>query len=169
MNQTLYLMMGLPGAGKTTAAKIIEELTGAIRLTSDEARLMLFEDPEFTEAEHQQLYEYLDDQTDHLLSAGKNVIYDANLNRKVHRAEKYALAEKHGVKVLLIWVQAPKEVAKTRATKENRAKLWTKNETPEQMFERVSDTIEEPTEDENAIILDGTNLSTDYISNTLGL
>lgn len=169
MNQTLFLMMGLPGAGKTTTASIIEQLTGAIRLTSDEARFMLFDSPEFTEREHEELYNYLNDQTEHMLSAKKSVIYDANLNRYIHRQEKYQLAQKYNVDVVLCWVQTPKYVAKKRATDNSRAKLWKKSETPDAMFERVAATIEPPEKTENVIILDGTKLSKSYVQQKLGL
>lgn len=33
---TLFLMVGLPGSGKTTRAKELERETGAIRFTPDE-------------------------------------------------------------------------------------------------------------------------------------
>ena len=33
---TLTLMVGLPGAGKTTRAKELEQATGAVRFTPDE-------------------------------------------------------------------------------------------------------------------------------------
>lgn len=39
---TLFLMVGLPGSGKTTRAKELERETGAIRFTPDEWHLFLF-------------------------------------------------------------------------------------------------------------------------------
>ena len=41
---TLFLMVGLPGSGKTTRAKELERETGAIRFTPDEWHLFLFGD-----------------------------------------------------------------------------------------------------------------------------
>ena len=41
---TLYLMVGLPGTGKTTAAKRIESEHGALRLTKDEWMKALYGD-----------------------------------------------------------------------------------------------------------------------------
>src|ERR1700693_1036268 len=110
---TLYLMLGYPGAGKTTTAKIIAELTGAVHLSSDETRQVLFAYPTFKEHEHAQLYSHLDRELEKLMKESKDVIYDANLNRHRHRLEKYALAKRHDYQVKLIWVQTPEELAKT--------------------------------------------------------
>src|SRR3954454_24233086 len=40
----VYLIVGLPGAGKTTHAKELESTTSALRLTPDEGQIMLFGD-----------------------------------------------------------------------------------------------------------------------------
>lgn len=163
-------MMGLPGAGKTTAAEIIEELTGAVRLSSDEARLMLWPEPEFNEEEHQALYEYLDEQTEKLLKSGKSVVYDANLNRYEHRQEKYQLAHELGIEVMLCWVQTPREVARNRRIEEMaHHHLVAPGETAAQMFDRVALLIEEPSENEPFTVLDGTKLNHEYIKNALEL
>lgn len=171
MKQTLFLMMGLPGAGKTTAAKVIEKLTGAIRLSSDEARVMLWPTPNFSDQEHQALYEYLDDRTAELLEAGKSVIYDANLNRKMHRHEKYALASQLGVEVVLCWVKTPRELAKNRRIEDasHHHLVTPKDADPAKMFERVADVIEEPDTTEPVVELDGTKIAPAYVSQALHL
>ena len=112
---TLYLMLGYPGAGKTTTAEIIAKLTGAVHLASDRLRLELFPNPQFTEAEHETVYKVLNQRTNRLLSKGQSVIYDANLNRYAYRAEKYNICRGTGSRPVLIWVRVDRALAKQRA------------------------------------------------------
>ena len=164
MKPTLFLLMGLPGSGKTTAAKALEEVTGAARLSSDEERLKLWNDPTLSEAEHQALYTYLDAKTQELLQSGRSVVYDANLNRKQHREEKYRLAKQLGVRPILLYLQADQQLAKKRRLSQTTEKLVPKDETPTHMFERIAKIIEPPTDDEEHLVLDGTKITPEYVA-----
>lgn len=64
---TLYLMMGYPGAGKTTTAEVVEKLTGAVHLSSDKLRLQIAPQPTFSTQEHDELYAKLNQMTEDLL------------------------------------------------------------------------------------------------------
>ncbi len=145
---TLYLLMGLPGAGKTTLGKMIQKETKAIRLSSDEYRLLIFPEPTFTQQEHDNLYGLLDHNVEHLLEAGHSVIYDANLNRRHHRDEKYELAKRHGADVKLIWVKTDEDFAKERRKKTQDNRLIPQGETSEKMFDRIAAVFEPPQKDE---------------------
>lgn len=161
--------MGYPGAGKTTTAKIIHELTSADHISSDATRLKLFPQPTFSQMEHDQLYRHLDKEVEKLLREGKDVIYDANLNRFRHRQEKYDMCERTGAKPVLIWLQTPKELAKSRAVHQSRAHLVPHDESPAAMFERIAKVIEEPRKAEHYISLDGTKVTPGYVAAQLGL
>ena len=156
----LYLMLGYPGAGKTTAAEIISSLTGAVRLSSDAIRLQLFRQPNFSEAEHHALYDAIDNKTEKLLGAGISVIYDANLNRRIHRQEKYDICKRANATPILVWVQTPRAMAKQRATKQatHDPKRPYGNMTV-QVFERLVSQIEQPDDDEPTLSLKGVNLT----------
>jgi len=163
----LYLMFGYPGAGKSTTAKVIEQLTGAIRLSSDEVRIELFPKPTFSQQEHDALYKELDNRAEKLLSEGRNVVYDANLNRYQHRKDKYDICQRTGATAKLLWIQADKSLAKERALHESRQHLWPEAETPDQMFDRIASIIEEPGPDEPYTAIDGTKVTESYIENLL--
>ncbi len=163
----LYLLFGYPGAGKTTVAKAIEKLTDAVRLSSDEIRFSHYNQPTFSQQEHDELYSFLNTETKRLLSKGTSVIYDANLNRFQHRQEKYDIAIATGAKAVLLWVQTPKHLAKQRAMHEDRLRFATHNENLGDMFDRISGVIEQPTDTERPIILDGTKASLQYVAEAL--
>ncbi len=165
---TLYLLLGLPGAGKTTAAKEISKLTGAVHLSSDNVRLDLFSSPDFSKKEHDILYKSLDKMCEQLLNAGQSVIYDANLNRYIHRQEKYVLAKKVGAISRLVWIDIHRNTAKQRRIDEKRHhSLVPAHETPQAMFERIAEIFEAPQNDETYTILDGTKITADYIKSKL--
>lgn len=163
----LYLMMGYPGAGKTTAAEVIQQITDAVHLSSDKMRLEVAPKPVFSATEHDQLYTKLNQSTEELLAEGKDVIYDANLNRRQHRQEKYDIARRTGAEPVLVWVQTEKTLAKTRALDEKRSHLVPRDETADEMWERIATIIEPPQADEHPVIVDGTKISPDYIRSVL--
>lgn len=163
----LYLMLGYPGAGKTTTAKIIASLTNATLLSSDELRAQMFPSPTFSLAEHAALYKALNEQTEQLLQTGKSVIYDANLNRYEHRQEKYDISTRTGARPLLIWLNTPRVLAKERAQHISRQHLWPPNENPDTMFERIAKVIEPPHSDEPTIELDGAHATAQTVKELL--
>lgn len=168
MNQpTLFMMFGYPGAGKTTVAKIINELIGAEHLSSDVLRLEMFPNPTYSQEEHHAVYAELDKRAEEHLQQGKSVIYDANLNRYQHRLEKYELCERAKARAVLLWVQAPRELARERAVMRGHHHLVPKDETFETMFDRVTTIIEEPREDEPVYTVDGEHLNKNNVAEIL--
>lgn len=165
----LYLLLGLPGAGKTTAATEISKLTGAVHLSSDNFRLSLFETPTFSQDEHDALYKMLDYMCELLLKHGTSVVYDANLNRYKHREEKYQLAKRSQATTKLLWLMTSRELAKQRRLASQHKDLVPTTETPPALFDRIADIFEPPHKDEAYIELDGTKISSAYIAETLGL
>lgn len=163
----LYLLMGLPGAGKTTLGKMIQRQTRAIRLSSDEYRLLVFPEPTFSQKEHDNLYGLLDHNVEHLLEAGHSVIYDANLNRRHHRDEKYAIAKKHGAVVKLIWVRTDEDFARQRRIDTQDDRLIPDGETSEKMFNRIAAIFEEPGTDEPYTMINGEFITDKSVENLL--
>ena len=167
MQPTLHLIIGLPGAGKSTLAKQIQKLTKAVRLSSDEYRLLIFPEPTFSQKEHDNLYGIIDHNVEHLLASDHSVIYDANLNRRHHRDEKYALAKKYDAKVVLWCLNTPSGLSKQRRIDDQDHNLIPKNETPGNMYDRIAKVYEPPSKDEKCITLDGTNITSAVVSKKL--
>lgn len=153
------MLVGLPGSGKTTLSKIIEGLTGAERISSDETRLKLFEKPNFSQKEHDELYALIDHNVEHLLSSGRSVVYDANLNRLVHRKEKYELAKKYDAKTILWRLTTLDELSKKRRIKEQNHRLLPEGETAEKMFERIASIYEPPKNTEKHVVINGLDIN----------
>lgn len=164
----LYMMLGYPGAGKTTVSLMIQELTGAVHLNSDVIRLELFPQPTFTQDEHDKLYKEINARTEKLLKQGKDVIYDANLNRYKHRQEKYELCKKVGAQPLLLWIRTAKPIARQRRIDDTRSHhLVPTHEDPGSMFDRLVGVFEEPTTDEPYIQIDGNHVTPNDIRQLL--
>ena len=167
MQPTLLLMVGYPGSGKTTAARLLASLTGATHLSSDALRLELFPQPTFTDEEHAAVYNELNARTEQLLREGKSVIYDANLNRYIYRAEKYELATRTNARPVAIWMEVSRERSRERASIRGHHHLVPKDETFETMFERVASAIEPPTAEEPVVRLDGSHVTTNSVQTVL--
>lgn len=163
-------MLGYPGAGKTTVSEYIAEITGAVHLNSDQFRLHMFKNPlGISEAEHENMYEMLDHITHQTLKSGKSVIYDANLNRYIHRREKYDIAKKTGSDIRLIWVKTDQDKARRRATidAENYPDHRPFGNMKKDVFERLINQIELPRPSEKVIEISGNNLSQSSVKKAL--
>src|SRR5262245_4051522 len=92
---TLYLMLGYPGSGKTTTAKVIHALNGAVHLWADHIRRERFGTPSYTHKENLDLYNHMNELTGELLAAGNSVIFDTNFNFYKDREHLRDIAETH--------------------------------------------------------------------------
>ncbi len=154
----LFLFVGYPGAGKTSAARVIEEVTGATHLWADNVRWKMFKQPTHSTSESRELYEHLNDRTAELLRSGKSVIFDTNFNFRADRDYLRQIAAVNGAETVLIWLTTPLALAHDRAAHSDTTRNgYTVNMTHD-VFENIVSKLEEPTKDENPIKYDGTKL-----------
>lgn len=155
----LYIFVGYPGAGKTSVSKLIAARTGAVHIWADHERQALFANPTHSFEESKQLYEILDEQTEELLAAGKSVIFDTNFNYHADRELLRQIADKHQATMVIIWLTTPRAIAKERALhhthRDRNGYMATMTEAE---FDRLTNHLEAPTEDEHPVKIDGSKI-----------
>lgn len=107
---TLYLMVGLPGAGKTTKAKLIERETGAVRFTPDEIIINRHGGslgPEKHDLVRSKIEDEIWEEAQKLLKSRQNVVLDFGFWEKKERDKKREQAEKVGALTKIIFLDAP--------------------------------------------------------------
>lgn len=166
---TLYLLIGAPGAGKTSLAKIIAEKTGAAHLWANVERHKLFPQPTHSAEESAELYERLNTAAEYLLSNSKSVIFDTNFNFFSDRQKLRDIASKHGAETVLIWLSTPLQVAKDRALHAGDIRNGYKVTMSAEQFDNIVAKLEPPSKDENFIKIDGTKLDADEVTRLLSL
>lgn len=116
---TLYMLIGLPGSGKSFYAKSLSEETGAIIHSSDAIREELLGSEE-DQSESPKVFELLHCRVKKDLDDGRDVIYDAtNINSKRRRAFLQELI-KYDCKKIAIFIATPYEKCLERNNTRNR-------------------------------------------------
>lgn len=164
----LYLMLGYPGAGKTTAAKAIHQLTGAVHLWADKIRNERYSHPTHSHQENLELYSYLNELAAELLATGQSVVFDTGFNFYKDREHLRRIAEKHDADTRLVWVQTKVDLARQRATHESHAQRNTYPQVmPAEQFNRISGDFEPPERGEKYVAMDGINITPETVKQAL--
>lgn len=106
---TLYMMVGLPGAGKTTRAKELESAASALRLTPDEWIVALYGhdlDRPHRDAVRDPVEAVQWQVAQRALSLGCNVVLDWGFWSRAERTEYRRRAEALGARVRVIFLDA---------------------------------------------------------------
>jgi predicted kinase len=164
MNQsTLYLMVGYPGAGKTTVAKWIAKETGAVHLWADVERHKMFDKPDHSENESRRLYDELNRCVETLLASGKSVVFDTSFNHYHDRQLLRGVATRHGAATVVVWVATPAGMARERAVQANVVRNGYDFTMTAEQFGAIADKLEPPREDEKVIKINGTKLDANEV------
>jgi predicted kinase len=118
----VYLICGFAGAGKTTFAKMLEEKTGAVRITKDEWSIRLIgNDPTvdgYEEWDHK-ICGLSRDFAFRLAEKGIDVIIDEGFWEKELRDEMRRRISAIGAKAVLYYVETPIETIRERVAGRN--------------------------------------------------
>ena len=110
----LVMTAGLPGSGKSRFCRALRRRTGAIVLESDALRRALFGEPDHSQPESRRLFAAIHAAIERLLRAGVHTIFDATNLAEWQREPVYAIAERTGARLILVWLEAPQVVVQGR-------------------------------------------------------
>lgn len=155
MKPTVYMLCGLPGSGKTTYAKGLEQETGALRLTLDEQLFEKFgRESEIDYAERERMTkEYLREVLVAKIHEGKSVILDYGFWKRSARDEYKTLIEKAGAQSQLMYFATRPEDLRIRLHERNATDPINNHIIDEQLLERFIAEFESP-HGEGEIIID---------------
>ncbi|MDV2989261.1 MAG: ATP-binding protein [Dehalogenimonas sp.] len=110
----LFVMVGLPGSGKSYFVDRLIRKIPATVLQSDFIRKTLLKKPTYTQREHTRVFRAIHTAARELLDSNNNVLIDAtNLNRK-YRRPLYQMAAETRARIIIIYLDTPREIARER-------------------------------------------------------
>lgn len=148
---TLYIMCGIAFAGKSTLARKIAEATGSKLIAFD--KLWVEKDKERPVNKNAEGWRFIrktaQNEILRLLKEGTSVVYDDNNVRFEHREELRKVAKEAGCDSIVIYLNTPLEVARTReqANKDTKER----HEVEPENFQTVLKQLQVPTPEEKAL------------------
>ena len=110
----LIAVSGLPGTGKSYFCSQLAQRLPFIILESDALRKVLFSPPTYSPEESSHLFQVVHLLIERLLKKGISLILDATNLSERHREYLYNIADRLGVKLVLVRVEAPPQVVAGR-------------------------------------------------------
>lgn len=108
-------MIGIPGTGKSTFSKLLQEVIPAVHLRSD--IIGLFKLPKGPDFDYYKAYVIKHALAHHYLSLGFSVIMDDNNRTQYNRERVYRMAKRYGARNILFFLHLPFEEILRRARK----------------------------------------------------
>lgn len=111
---TLVAVCGLPGVGKSTVSSHLTDHLDGVRLRTDAIRNELIDEPQYTDAERDRVYDVLFDRAEQHLTDGESVVLDATFAENAHRERLLEVADRQDVEFRLIHVVCNEDVVEKR-------------------------------------------------------
>jgi len=135
------VVSGLPGAGKSYFSSRLTERLPFIILESDALRKALFPSPSYSPQESSRLFGAVRLLIESLLKKGNSLILDATNLSERHREYLYSIADRLGVKLVLVRVEAPPWVVYERL-KARRENLGGKSDADWAIYQRMKPSVQ---------------------------
>ena len=132
---------GLPGTGKSYFCSKLAERLPVVILQSDALRKVLFPSPNYSPQEQSRLFGAVRLLIESLLKKGNSLILDATNLSERHREYSYSIAERLGVKLVLVRVEAPPWVVYERL-KARRENLESKSDADWVIYQRMKPSVQ---------------------------
>lgn len=169
----IVTFVGVPGSGKTTFARQLAEQLGAVIFNSDAIRMAMWKtleaiqnthtDPEIRKFNNQLTFGAMNYAAEQVINAAISVIYDCNANHVIEREEKHSIARRSKALSVVVRIKVPHEIALNRVQEREEAhdQRRISTEKAEEVLKRFYAEIEEPTNEENTIFINGEATFTD--------
>jgi predicted kinase len=112
----LVVLSGLPGSGKSTIARALQERVPLALVQSDRVRKLLVPVPSYTPDESARVFGAIHRVLEWLLGGGIPVLLDATTLRDEQREPLARIAARTGARLILVWVYAPEGLVRRRLT-----------------------------------------------------
>ena len=150
----LYIMCGLPFAGKTVLAKELAKRLGFVRIDLDEVKFALFgkemKDEEIDQSGWDKVYAGMYQRIENNLRAGKTVVNDTDNFTKYERGLVRKITDKLGIESQVIFVDVPVKEARKRMLKNRQS--GKRFDVSDEGLESTVKELEPPGKDEKTII-----------------
>jgi len=158
----LFMLYGMPGAGKSFVARQLSENLSVANVQGDRIRAELFENPAYTKQENHIVASLMTYMTQEFLKAGVSVIFDVNAMRLSQRRALRNLATRFSAEPVLLWLQIDPDTAFARAS--NRDKRKADDRFAQQIslegFRQLLSGMQNPEANEQYVVLSGKHVFT---------
>jgi predicted kinase len=164
---SLLMMVGLPGVGKSSIVKTLQNHLPCLLVATDDVRARFRQSPTYTTAEVKQIYDVCYALIERRLRRGQRVVFDGSNHLAARRDYLARLAWRNGAPVAICVVQAAQEVIQQRLRCRNSyaTAVQDKSDADWSVYQWMVE-AQEPVAGEH-LILDSTTTPLDDLAQTL--